>query len=56
MQPVVKVDIDASDWQTDPIAPMKVGSKKNEIQMSMASLPQRCLFTLSWPPYPSEAM
>ena len=39
MQPVVKLDIEASDWQTDPIAPMKVRSKKNEIKMSMAPLP-----------------
>ena len=38
IQPAVKLDIDPSDWQTDPMAPTKVDRKKKEREINMASL------------------
>ena len=48
----MKLDIDPSDWQTDPMAATKVDSKKKERKISnMASLRR-----LTRPPYVDEAM
>ena len=52
IQPAVKLDIDPSDWQTDPMAATKVDGKKKERKISsMASLRR-----LTRPPYADEAM